>query len=104
LLCYKEEIKTLLDSGTVSYENDVLKVKSQDLPSINMVNMIVYDDNGEPINFDDKFSAKLKLDVGSNLEQTCNATTRSKKGIPNPISDTKEGPSKSSLNENKKDK
>lgn len=56
--CYilRKKLKHLLDSGIFSYENDVLKVKNQDLPFINMVNMIIYDYNSKPIEFDDEFS------------------------------------------------
>ena len=54
----RKKLKYLLNNGAVSYKNDVLKVKSQYLPSINIVNIIIYDDNGEPIEFDDEFSAK----------------------------------------------
>lgn len=100
----RKKLKKLLDNGIVSYENDVLKVKSQDITSINMVNMILYDDNGERNMFYDEFSAKQEVDTKSDLEQPCNVVKRSKNGIPNPISTTKEVPSKSSHKKKKKNK
>jgi len=71
-----------------------------------MVNMIVYDANGEPIEFDDEFSRKLESDSKSKLEpeKVCNATIRSKKGIPNIISIETNVHSNPSLKEKKKDK
>ena len=68
------------------------------------MNMIVYDDNGEAIKFDDELNPKVDLDVGLYLEKTCNGAMRSKKGIPNRISTTKEVHSKTSLKEKRKDK
>jgi len=50
-----------------------------------MVNTIIYDYNGEPIEFDNELSPKADSDASSYLEQMCNAATRSKKGIPNLI-------------------
>lgn len=64
MLCSKEEIKHLLDNGTFSYENDIVKVKNKDLPYINMVNIIVYDDKNKPIYFYDEFNTKVDLDIG----------------------------------------
>lgn len=66
----------MLDSGIVSYKNDVLKVNSQDLPFINMMNMIISDDNGKPIEFNDEFDPKSYSNASLDLQQICNATTR----------------------------
>lgn len=49
-----------MNKGTISYENVVTKVKDQELTSINMVKMIIYDGNYEPIKFDDELSIDSK--------------------------------------------
>lgn len=69
-----------------------------------MVNMIIYDDNGEPIYFDGEFNHKEYLAIGSDVKQTCNVAIRSKKGIPMLIFAIKELPYTSSLKEKNKDK
>lgn len=33
--------KQLVDNGMISYENDIIKVKYQEIPNINIVNMII---------------------------------------------------------------
>lgn len=48
-----KKILELLDNKVLSYKNNMIRVKDQDISPINMVNMIIYDDNDEPIKFDD---------------------------------------------------
>lgn len=51
-----------MDNRTILYENDIIKLKYQELIAINMVNMIIYDDNGKPMMFDDEPSEDFELD------------------------------------------
>lgn len=57
----------------MSYENDVIKVKYQfyDDNMVNLVNavsMIIYDDNGKPIKFDDESSEDSRSNINLYLE------------------------------------
>lgn len=80
----------MVDKVIVSHENDLIKVKDQELPYVNMVNIVIYDDDGEPIKLDDKLSkesqSKSKLKLEQEQEKSWNVVTQVNKGILNPIS------------------